>query len=172
MIYISEICMLGNFSCYCWHLLTLFQNSKLTFNKILSGTLSECQRVWIQIRTDILSVLIWVQLFVNVRSGQQKGLLARNELITVIRPFSCNIELINEVSAYYPITTHWLLTLWPLGNFSCFFLSSADFLKINLFVKFFLEYFLKQFGSRSGLTFCQAWSESKLFSIDFTSIDQ
>ena len=28
---------------------------------ILSGTLSECQTLWIQIRTDILSVLIWVQ---------------------------------------------------------------------------------------------------------------
>ena len=31
------------------------------FPKILSETLSECQTVRIQIRTDILSVLIWVQ---------------------------------------------------------------------------------------------------------------
>ena len=29
--------------------------------KILSGTLSECQIVWIQSRMDLLSVLIWVQ---------------------------------------------------------------------------------------------------------------
>ena len=36
-----------------------FQN--YLFQKILSGTLSECQTVWIQVRTDILSVLIWVQ---------------------------------------------------------------------------------------------------------------
>ena len=36
-----------------------FQN--LLFQKIISGTLTECQTVWIQIRTDILSVLIWVQ---------------------------------------------------------------------------------------------------------------
>ena len=36
----------------------LFQNYLL---KMLSGTLSECQTVWIQIRTDLLSVLIWVQ---------------------------------------------------------------------------------------------------------------
>ena len=36
-----------------------FQNQ--LFQKILSGTLSECQTVWIQIRTDILLVLIWVQ---------------------------------------------------------------------------------------------------------------
>ena len=31
------------------------------FTKILSITLSECQTIWIQIRTDILSVLILVQ---------------------------------------------------------------------------------------------------------------
>ena len=36
--------------------------SKLTFSKKnLPGTPSELQTVWIQIRTDILSVLIWVQ---------------------------------------------------------------------------------------------------------------
>ena len=37
--------------------------------KILSGTPSECQMVWTQIRTDILSVLIWVQ---TVCSGYQQ----------------------------------------------------------------------------------------------------
>ena len=36
-----------------------FQNK--LFQNILSGTLSECQIVWIQIRTDRMSVLIWVQ---------------------------------------------------------------------------------------------------------------
>ena len=36
--------------------------SKLTFFKrIFSGTLSEWQTVWIQIRTDVKLVLIWVQ---------------------------------------------------------------------------------------------------------------
>ena len=46
--------MLGNFSCFCCHLLSadLFQNQ--LFKKILSGTLSEHQTV--------LSVLIWVQI--------------------------------------------------------------------------------------------------------------
>ena len=51
-------CMLGNFSwCFviCWF---VFQES---FQKIFSGTLSECQTVCIQIRTDRASVLIWVQ---------------------------------------------------------------------------------------------------------------
>ena len=36
----------------------LFQNKLL--QKILSVTLSECQIVWNQIKTDILSVLVWV----------------------------------------------------------------------------------------------------------------
>ena len=35
----------------CCRLLTFF--SKLNFQKDLSGTLSECQTVWIQIRTDV-----------------------------------------------------------------------------------------------------------------------
>ena len=56
--------MLGNF-CMFFFLLyflssaDLFQNQ--LFQKILSGTLSECQAVWNQIRTDILSLLIWFQ---------------------------------------------------------------------------------------------------------------
>ena len=35
--------------------------SKLTFKKNLSGIPSECQTVWLQIRPDLLSDLIWVQ---------------------------------------------------------------------------------------------------------------
>ena len=42
-------------------LLTSADFFKKNLQNILSGTLSECQTVWIQIRTDILSVLIWVQ---------------------------------------------------------------------------------------------------------------
>ena len=49
-----------NFSCFCCHLLIFFQNKH--FQKILSGTLSESQTVWIQIRTDALLVLMWVQI--------------------------------------------------------------------------------------------------------------
>ena len=48
------LCMLGNFSCFLCRLLTFFQSQ--LFQKILSGTLSGCQTVWTQIRTDILSV--------------------------------------------------------------------------------------------------------------------
>ena len=46
---------------FCKNQLTTGLFSKLTFSKKKSVTLSECQTVWIQIRTDILSVLIWVQ---------------------------------------------------------------------------------------------------------------
>ena len=52
-------CMLGNFLSFCCRLQTYFQNK--LFQKILSGALSGWQTVLIQIRTDILSVLIWVQ---------------------------------------------------------------------------------------------------------------
>ena len=51
----GELTLLHAVSCSCFCLLTL--------KKTFSGTLSECQTVWIQIRTDIMSVLIWVQTF-------------------------------------------------------------------------------------------------------------
>ena len=54
------LCMLCNFSCFfCCHLQTFFKIN--VFKKILSGTLSKCQMVWIQIRIDIMSVLIRIQ---------------------------------------------------------------------------------------------------------------
>ena len=53
------LCILGNFSCFCCRLLTFFQN--YLFQKKFSGTPLECQTVWIQIRTDVVSVLIWIQ---------------------------------------------------------------------------------------------------------------
>ena len=53
------ICMLGNYSCFYFGLLTFF---KIKFLKIIHpGPPSECQTVWIQIKTDILLVFIWVQ---------------------------------------------------------------------------------------------------------------
>ena len=46
-----------------------------TFSKSLSGTLSECQTVWIQIRIEILSILILVQTVCNVcdKSHREQG---------------------------------------------------------------------------------------------------
>ena len=39
------------------------------FQTFLSGAQSECQKVWIKIMTDVLSVLIWVQ---TVGKGYQQ----------------------------------------------------------------------------------------------------
>ena len=58
--------MLGNFSCYCCRLIAFFE---LILSKIISGTLSESQAIWIQIKTDDLLVLIRIQ---NVCKGYQK----------------------------------------------------------------------------------------------------
>ena len=54
----------------------LFQNQ--IFRKILSGIPSECQTVWIQMRPDIFSVLIWVQ---TVCKGYQQTMLVGKELV-------------------------------------------------------------------------------------------
>ena len=63
---VLTLSMLGNFSCLCCRLLTFF---KVNF---LSGTLSECQTVWIQIRTNIMSVLIWIQTVCKVNQQTTK----------------------------------------------------------------------------------------------------
>ena len=59
-----------------------------------------------------------------------------------------------------------IFNLCMLGNFSCFYVSSADFFfKINFFKRFFQEHYqsVKRFGSRSGLTLCLSWYGFKLF---------
>ena len=58
ILYLS-FCMLGNCSCFNFRLLTFFKIKFLKINHL--GPLSECQTVWIQIKTDILLVFIWVQ---------------------------------------------------------------------------------------------------------------
>ena len=55
-----------------------FQNQ--LFWKNLSGIPSECQTVWIQIRPDILSVLVWVQI---VCKGFQQTILGGKDLIEI-----------------------------------------------------------------------------------------
>ena len=51
-------------------------------------------------------------------------------------------------------------TLYPcmLGNLSCFCCRLLTFFQINFFKIFFQEHYqsVKQFGYRSGLTFCRA----------------
>ena len=52
-----KVCMLGDFSCLCCRLLIFFFFKINVFKKLFQEH-SECGRVWIQIRTNILSVLI------------------------------------------------------------------------------------------------------------------
>ena len=53
------ICMLGNCSCFNFRLLTFFKIKFLKLNH--PGPPSECQTVWIQIKTNILLIFNWVQ---------------------------------------------------------------------------------------------------------------
>ena len=66
-IYALTLCMLGNFCmlfcrlfCFCIYFYFIIFLINF-FKKNLSGMPSECQTVWIQIRPDVLSGLIWVQ---------------------------------------------------------------------------------------------------------------
>ena len=57
---ITQLCMPANVSSFCSHQLTFFK-IYLLFQQTLSGTLSECQKAWSYIRTNILPVLICYQ---------------------------------------------------------------------------------------------------------------
>ena len=59
VVMIGTLCMQEEFFILLLSSADFFQHS--IFPKIISGTLSECQTVWIQIRTDATSVLIWIQ---------------------------------------------------------------------------------------------------------------
>ena len=71
----SALCILGYFSFFFCSLLIFFRNQ--LFCKILSGIPSECPTVWILIRHDILSGLIWTQ---TVCKGYQQTELSRQRL--------------------------------------------------------------------------------------------
>ena len=61
-----------------------------------------------------------------------------------------------------------------LGNFSCFFVSSWYFSKL-LFSKILTGIYhqsVKQVEARSGQTFCQSWSEFKLFAKVISSLQK
>ena len=68
-------CILGNFSCFLLSA-AFFQNQ--LFQKILSGIPTECQTVWILIRPEDSSGLIWVQ---TVWQGNLQMTLVDKELM-------------------------------------------------------------------------------------------
>ena len=72
--------LLGNFHAFFLSSADFFQNQ--LFQIILSGILSECQTVWIQIRSDILSGQIWVQTV--CKSYLQTTLLGKTLKVCII----------------------------------------------------------------------------------------
>ena len=73
--------LLGNFACLLSSA-NFFQNQLL--KKILSGIPSECQTVWIEIRPEFLSSLIWVE---TLCRGNQQMTLGDTELKAVYLKF-------------------------------------------------------------------------------------
>ena len=74
------------FSCFICYLLICFQNQ--LFRKILSCIPSEWQTVWIQIRPDILSGLIWVQTVCKI--DQQMALVGKEFIISSLPKMNCS----------------------------------------------------------------------------------
>ena len=72
-----------------------------------------------------------------------------------------NLPQVNRFSHWHNnVHPHSILTLCLLGTFACFCRLLIFFFQINFFEKFFQDYHpsIKHFRSRSGPTFCQAWS--------------
>ena len=81
-----------------------FQNYFLTFFwETLAGT--RCQKIWIQIRTNILSVLIWVQ---TVRKSyqQMEKVVASKERVKGYRTY---VLLVNHYSIALVFVTRHLI---------------------------------------------------------------
>ena len=102
--------MLGIHPCFCCCFLIFFFLNQL-FQKFLTGTLSECQTVWIQIRTDLLSDLIWVQ---TVCKGYQQTIkvAARKERVMKnVNPHPPSPQKMDRKMNHIYITTYLLLVL-------------------------------------------------------------
>ena len=82
----------------------------LLFQKTISGIPSVCENIWIQIRPDVMSRLIWVQ---TVCKGYQQMILEGKELIYPLLPgiiisqpksdfqqFICIIAFISTVQVF------------------------------------------------------------------------
>ena len=104
--------MLGNFACFLSSVDVFF---KLTFfQKHLSGIQSECQTVWIQIRSDVLSGLIWIQTVCKDVSRRQKPPVAEKELraMNTLKKYKRTLHYETSLFKYIDIFTT------KKGNFS------------------------------------------------------
>ena len=94
-------CLLGNFLLLFGRLLNFFK----LFRKILSGIPTGRHTVWIQIRPDILSGLIWVQ---TVCKGYQQTTLVGKELPLIY------CHLLIQMRFWLHVFVSWKQTLWTL----------------------------------------------------------
>ena len=152
-----NLCLLGNFPCFfviCW----FFQNQ--LFGKILSGSPSECQTVWIQIRPDILSGLIWVQI---VCKGYQ-------QTTPVGKALNHSFSSLSLKSMFLPQKIFWNVQLNEVSVFLFDFgiyvifnkLSVMSFVMIHFSISLLLGKI--SFWSRRSLDFMLILSLSKGFS--------
>ena len=112
------ICMLGNCSCFYFRLLTFFKIKFLKINH--PGPPSESQTVWIQIKTDILLVFIWVQTVCKRLLTDDKLSTGKQRVITG-KYFSVQyIDSYREIHAYvyhkYSDTLNTFNMLCPLNK--------------------------------------------------------
>ena len=126
------------------------------FPKILSGVPSECQTVWIQIRPDILSGLIWVQT-VCKRYQFAKDISYQTVWIQIRPDKTSGLILVQTVCKSYQLSNN----LNPDQTYQ----NVRSELGSNCLQKLSV---IKQFISRSELKFCQIWSRSKLFAKVFS----
>ena len=129
--------MLVNFPCFCCRLWIFFKIN--LFRKILSGTLSEWQTLWIQIRTDSLSVLIWVK---TVCKGHQHTTPGGKEISSCLYCWQCSDGFLwvqNKVNSSLTLLNHWgfhFLIRCILDSFVCFFVVVWTFYKKAFFPKY------------------------------------
>ena len=126
VLYLS-ICMLGNCSCFYFRLLTFFKIKFLKINH--QGPPSECQTVWIQIKTDILLVFIWVQ---TVCKGYWQTTKLSTGMQRVITGKYFNVQYIvsyRDIHAYvyhkYSDTLNTFNMLCPLNKAKVIFKESS-----------------------------------------------
>ena len=122
------ICMLGNCSCFYFRLLTFFKIKLLNINH--PGPPSECQTVWIQIKTDILLVFIWVQTVCKRLLAGDRILSTGMQRVILGKYFSVQcIVSYRDIHAYvyhkYSVTLNTFNMLCPLNNAKVIFKGSS-----------------------------------------------
>ena len=103
------ICMLGNCSCFYFRLLTFFKTKFIELNH--QGPPSECQTVWIQIKTDILLVFIWVQTVCKKGYWQTTKLSTGMQRVLTSKYFS-----VQYIVSYRDIHTYVYHKYWDTLN--------------------------------------------------------